>query len=244
VGAWGPTRKPEAKAPKSKPPADIESGGSANEPFDEETNSILFQGASVRQLAQMFHADPAVVTRKISGIVPVGRRRGANIYRIDEAAARLVKPGYEIERYIREMNHLDLPPMLGVTFWDGQRKRLTFEENNGDLWRTADVVHAFGEVFNTLRMSLMLMADAVERETSLTDTQRVALRRLIDGAMEDCRTRLTEKFKDYGNGPNGGNEFESIRLVELAEDDGDDGADAGGTGVLDTPADADEYHGL
>lgn len=221
------------RAPRSR---DIVDGGPANEAFDEESNAIIYQGASVRQLAIMFHADPAVVSRKISGLIPVGRRRGAMIYRIDEAAARLVKPGYEIERYIREMNHLDLPSMLQVTFWDGQRKRLAFEEANGDLWRTADVVHAFGETFNTLRMSLMLMSDAVERETSLTDGQRVALRRLIDGAMEDCRTRLIEKFREYGNGPNGGNEFESIRLV--------DDTDAGGTGVPDPAPDADEYHGL
>ncbi len=205
--------------------------GPANEAYDEETQSIIYQGASVRQLALMFHADPAVVSKKIGGLVPVGRRRGATIYRIDEAAGRLVKPGYEIERYIREMNHLDLPSMLQVTFWDGQRKRLAFEEDNGDLWRTADVVHAFGETFNTLRMSLMLMSDAVERESSLTDTQRLALRRLIDGAMSDCRTKLIEKFKNYGNGPDGDSEFEAQ-------------PDDGGASLPGPEAVPDEYHGL
>lgn len=217
-----------SRAPKSR---EISEGGPASEAYDEETQAIIYQGASVRQLALMFHADPAVVSKKISGLVPVGRRRGAMIYRIDEAASRLVKPGYEIERYIREMNHLDLPSMLQVTFWDGQRKRLAFEEDNGDLWRTADVVHAFGETFNTLRMSLMLMSDAVERESSLTDTQRLALRRLIDGAMSDCRSKLIEKFKDYGNGPHGSNEFEAIQ-------------DAGGIGLPGPEEDEDEYHGL
>lgn len=212
---------------------DIIDAGPANESYDEETNSIIYQGASVRQLALMFHADPAVVSKKIAGLVPVGRRRGAMIYRIDEAAGRLVKPGYEIERYIREMNHLDLPSMLQVTFWDGQRKRLAFEETNGDLWRTADVVHAFGETFNTLRMSLMLMSDAVEREASLTDTQRVALRRLIDGAMEDCRVKLVEKFKEYGNGPlNTDDQYN----VEVEAD--------GGADIPPAAQEPDEYHGL
>jgi hypothetical protein len=181
--------------------AEIESGGSAKEPYDEETKAVIYEGASVRQLAIMFRMDPAVVSRKIAGLIPVGRRRGSTIYSIPEAAARLVKPGYEIERYIMEMNHLDLPPLLAKEFWNAQRSRLAFEEANGDLWRTADVVRGFAEVFQTLRMALLLMADAVERETSLTDGQRLTIRRLIDGALLECRTKLIEKFNEYGDGP-------------------------------------------
>lgn len=221
-------------ASRAKDPG-IETGGSANESYDEESQGIIYQGASSRQLAIMFRMDPAVVSRKISGLIPVGRRRGAMIYSIAEAAARLVKPGYEIERYIMEMNHLDLPPLLAKEFWNAMRARLSFEEDNGDLWRTTDVVRAFSEVFQTLRMSLMLMSDAVERESSLTDGQRLTLRRLTDGAMFDCRTKLIEKFKDYGNGPDSIGELEFLAASD---------PDAGGASVPPATEAEDEYRGL
>lgn len=214
---------------------EIETGGSASESYDDETQGIIYQGASSRQLALMFHMDPSVVSRRISGLIPVGRRRGAMIYSIAEAAARLVKPGYEIERYIMEMNHLDLPPLLAKEFWNAMRSRLAFEESNGDLWRTVDVVRAFSEVFQTLRMSLMLMSDAVERETSLTDGQRLALRRLIDGGLHDCRTKLIEKFSEYGNGPDSIDELEFVATPD---------EDAGGDRVPSAEEAEDEYCGL
>ena len=111
-----------------------------NERVDEDSNAIIYEGGTIRQLGIMFRMDPKVVQKRLAGLVPAGRRHGTSFYSIAEAASRLVKPGYEIERYIMEMNHLDLPPLLSKEFWNSQRSRLAFEEANGDLWRTADVV--------------------------------------------------------------------------------------------------------
>ncbi len=206
---------------------------------DDETKAIIYEGATIRQLSIMFRSDPKVVTRKVGGLVPVSRRRGNNIYRVDEAASRLVKPGYDIERYIREMNHLDLPPLLAKEFWNAQRARQAFEEQEADLWRTVDVVRALSEAFTTCRMSLLLMTDAVERQSSLTDAQRITIKGLIDGALADMRAKLKERFDGYGMGHNSGTGQLANLRPPAAED-----LDAGGDGVPAVAAVADEFDGL
>jgi hypothetical protein len=205
---------------------------------DDETKAIIYEGATIRQLAIMFRSDPKVVARKVGGLVPVSRRRGNNIYRVDEAAPRLVKPGYDIERYIREMNHVDLPPLLAKEFWNAQRARQAFEEQEGDLWRTPDVVRALSEAFTTCRMSLLLMTDAVERQSALTDQQRIIIKGLIDGALADMREKLKDRFKDYGM--DGRPRAEQRLLGSVPTED----PDAGGEGVPAEPEVEDEYHGL
>lgn len=212
---------------------------------DDETKAIIYEGATIRQLSIMFRADPKVVTRKISGLVPVGRRRGNNFYRVDEAATRLVKPGYDIERYIREMNHLDLPPLLAKEFWNAQRARQAYEEQEGDLWRTADVVRALSEAFTTSRMSLLLMTDAVERQTVLTDRQRVIIKGLIDGAITDMREKLRDRFSGYGMGgaPAGGSGGDRSDLPAIGADAAEN-ADSGRDGLPEVEEGSDEYCGL
>jgi hypothetical protein len=153
--------------------------------------------ANQTQLAQMFRRDPKAMPRLLDGLAPAGERRGFKVYWIDEAAQRLVKPGYEIEEYIRRMHPSDMPPLMGKEFWNGQRARQAFEENEGDLWRTAEMVSVFAEAAQTLRTSMLLVSDALEREEELTEAQRVAVERLIDGAIQDMQEALVERFSQY-----------------------------------------------
>lgn len=213
---------------------------------DAESNAVIYEGATIRQLGIMFKMDPKVVLRRVSGLVPVGRREGTVVYSIPEAAARLVKPSYEIERYIMEMNHLDLPPLLAKEFWNSQIARTKFEEMNGDLWRTPDVVRLISELFNGVRMVLLLLPDTVEREAGLSREQKAVVRRTMDGALVDGRNTIVKRFKDYNV---------SREYLESAGDGGNDplpefdaggpnGQDPGGTGVLEAEEDSDEYNGL
>lgn len=153
--------------------------------------------ANQTQLAAMFRRDPKAMPRLLDGLAPAGERRGAKVYWIDEAAQRLVKPGYEIEGYLKRMHQSDIPPLLGKDFWNGQRARQAFEENEGDLWRTAEMVSVFAEACQTIRTSLLLITDALEREEELTNSQRAAVESLIDGAIQDIQTALVERFSQY-----------------------------------------------
>ena len=153
--------------------------------------------ANQTQLAAMFRRDPKAMPRLLDGLAPAGERRGAKVYWIDEAAQRLVKPGYEIEGYLRRMHQSDIPPLVAKEFWNGQRARQAFEENEGDLWRTAEMVAVFAEAAATIRTSLLLITDALEREEELTNSQRAAVEALIDGAIQDIQVALVERFSNY-----------------------------------------------
>lgn len=208
---------------------------------DPESSAIIYEGATVRQLSIMFKADPKLVTAKVSSLVPVGRRRGTPIYAIDEAAARLVKPGYDIERVIMNMNHSELPPMLQNAFWSAQKTRASYEEMIGDLWRTSRVVRLISVLFNSVRMILLLLPDTIEREAGLSREQKAVVRRVVEGAIVEGRKAIMKEFENYGDGP------------ELADGGRPDGAlvvhehvahDDRGNRVHAASEDEDQYNGL
>lgn len=210
-----------------------------NMQVDDESNVIIYEGASIRQLSIMFQMDKTTVQKRLAGLAPVGRSRGTSIYGIKQAAQRLVEPGYSMERYIMNMNHLDLPPLLGKEFWNGQRSRLTYEQENGDLWRTTDVVRTLSLVLSTYRMVAQTLPDVLEREAGLGREQKAVVRRVVDGALEDARDKMERSFEDY----NVGGDVTAI-AVEPGDTSGAEDEDTGGVGLLEGPEDEDEYNGL
>ncbi len=185
--------------------------------LDTESRQIIYQGATVPQLAAMFEMKSGEVLRKLASVAPVGQKDGKDIYRVREAASYLAKLPDNVVAQVMRLNHMDLPPMLRKEFWTGQNARLKFERDQGDLWDTAAVIEYVSEAFKSVRMSLMLLSDTIERDTVITDDQRERLRVMVDSTMEDIRGRLVEKFRerltdDLGR-PGGG------RSVEPAADD-------------------------
>lgn len=220
----------EADKPKLK-------RGRPPKPRDEVTSELLATGeATMSQLGQLFETDAKTLPKRLRGLRPSGVRNNTSTYKIREAASRIVKPGYAIEYYLRNMNHSELPPLLTKEYWNGQRARQIYEENAGDLWRTGDVVEAMAEAFKTLRMSMLLMADAVERETTLSDVQRKIIKRTIDGAIDDLRESMVTRFKDY---------VSAHAPVSLPAFDGDDdGLEPLGSGASSASAEDDEEDDL
>lgn len=209
-------------------------------PKGSEADSILVSTglANQTQLAGLFRRDAKTLPRLLDGLAPAGERAGFKVYRIDEAAQRLVKPGYEVEEYMRRMHPSDMPPLLGKEFWNGQRARQAFEENEGDLWRTAEMVAVFAEACQTIRTSMLLFRDALEREESLSEEQSAVVQSLIDGAIKDIQDALVERFASYVPPEYPSVSFESYRApVEAAEGDdaesGTEGPAEDGTRELD-----------
>lgn len=162
--------------------------------FDDQSRAMLFEGASISQLATLFGYDNRTVTKRIYGLKPSGKRQGHPVYAIKDAAPYLVDPIGDIEAHIKKMNHRDLPPLLLKEFWNGQMARLKFEREQGLHWPTDQVIEHYSKVFQTFRTRILLATDLVEREAEMTERQRNACKRLLDGLMADIRADLIEKF--------------------------------------------------
>lgn len=161
---------------------------------DTDTRAMLFQGLTVAQLAVAFGLGPQVVARRLVAVEPSGRRGRFSTYKLKEAAPFLVEAQGDIEERIKRMNHRDLPPQLAKEFWTALRARQAYEEAERDLWRTSDVMATLADAFKALRMSLLLMPDTLEREATLSETQRERLQTIIDTALEDLYVALIGNF--------------------------------------------------
>lgn len=195
--------------------------GRPPKPRDEVTSDLLATGeASMAQIAQLFRTDAKTLPRRLRRLKPVATRSGVKVYSIRDAAGYLVKPGYSIEQYLRTMHPNELPVGLMKEFWAGQSSRQSFEMKAGDLWPTAQVVEALAEAFKQARMTILLFPETVERETGITDDQRIVLRRLSDGLIDDLREGLVEHFKNYE--PSAAPQFVSSSDGMESDSDGDD----------------------
>lgn len=149
------------------------------------------------QLSQLFETDAKTLPQRLKGIVPARKRNGYNVYNVREAASRLVKPGFEIEEFIRQMSPQEMHPLLLKEFWNGQRARHAFEKEQGNYWPTEDVVELMAVLCQGIRQTLLLVADDVNREDSLSAGQRKVFRRIVDAAINSLQEKLTEAFKTY-----------------------------------------------
>ncbi len=163
---------------------------------DDETKAIIFEGLNMTQLSKLFHLDYGTVTEKIfkSGVKPVGRRMGGDIYNFIDVAPYLIKPIFDVETYIKRMDHRELPKQLTKEFWAGLRSKQDYEEKAGLLWRTETVVERVGELMKLIKMSTLLMLDGVERQTELSDRQRNIIKGLSEGMLTDLMNRIQTTF--------------------------------------------------
>jgi len=164
--------------------------------LDEESRAMLYEGCSISQLATLFDLDNRDVSRRIAHVAPCGERMTYPIYRVKDVAPYLIPPSrQDVTDAIKRMHPKDLPPTLTKEYWSAQSARLKFEEDNGDLWRTGDVIETLSEVFKTCAMTIKLMQDRVERATELSDRQRTILQQLTDGLLNDLADNLIKRFQ-------------------------------------------------
>lgn len=168
------------------------SGAAAQKQLDDESRGLLYEGASVSQLAKLFRMDNRSVASKIAGLQPCGERAGFPIYAIADAATRLAPLDEdEIEQRLRTMNPTDLPKMISKEFWAGLTARRRYEHQAGDLWMTEEVKEAATAAFKGLRTDLLLLPEEIANMLGLKETDREKVQRVVDKLMEKLRARLT-----------------------------------------------------
>lgn len=184
--------------------------------LDTESRAIIYQGASVNQLGELFRMKPADVLRRLGDLEPVGFGRQNNpLYDVARAAARLIKIPVTpemIDAYMRRVNARDLPPILNKIYWEGLTVRERYREQAGELWLSADVARVTSDAFQSLRMSLLLIPDVLRDETGLTEKQFNIAQGIVDKALEEARVKLVADLRKPNGSPSG---------VVAAAEDGD-----------------------
>lgn len=167
--------------------------------LDTESRGIIYQGASVNQLGDLFRMKPADVLRRLGDLKPVGYGRQDNpIYDVASAAARLIRVPVTpemIDAYMRRVNARDLPPILNKIFWEGLTARERYREQANELWLSEDVARVASDAFQSLRMSLLLVPDVLRDETDLSERQFAIIQKIVDQALEDARVRLISDLR-------------------------------------------------
>jgi hypothetical protein len=162
--------------------------------LDDSSRAMIYDGLNLSELGRLFHMDHRVLVEKLHGVAPSGKRGSADTYQVHEVAPYLVKPIFDIEAYVKRMNHADLPKMLTKEFWAGQRSKQEYLLKAGDLWPTAEVIKSVGELMKLMKMSVQLMSDGVERQVELSDRQRALIKGMCDGLLSDLRHAVIENF--------------------------------------------------
>jgi hypothetical protein len=159
----------------------------------------FYGGCTLRELATLFKMPLATVKDRIVGLAPSGRRGSSDVYAIPDAARRLVSAldDDELVRQVLRTKHTELPPTLRREFWMAELNRQKVEERAGNLWPTDLVVQKAGDAFKTLRLSLQLLSDQVERNETLTNKQRQIILNLVDMALQDMRDKLIDGFRSH-----------------------------------------------
>lgn len=166
------------------------------EQTDDITKAILYDGANLSQLTNLFRLDHRVLVEKLSkgGCKPCGTRNGVDIYAVHEVAPYIVRPAYDIEEYLKRMHHNDLPKNVTKEFWAGLRSRQDYQQREGNLWQTSRVVEVMGGVMKLIKMSARLMVDQVDRQAELSDRQRQIVKSQCDGMLEEAYRTILESF--------------------------------------------------
>jgi len=164
------------------------------------------QGVSVSFLAQVFQLDPAKVKRLLVNC-PIkhsqkrGKTQTQHLYDLATAAQYLVEPKISVEDVLKQIKREDLPPAINTAFWDAQLKRQKWEENAGQLWRTETARSVIGGMFQTVKFTIQLWGDTIERQTGLTEDQREVLNSMTDTLQQEMFDSLQENAQTHMTGP-------------------------------------------
>lgn len=179
----------------------------------------MLQGVTVSWLAQVFGMDPKTVKSKLADCPPMHRRKAGYVYHLPTACSYLIKPALTTEQIMRNLKPSDLPSQFQQSFWDAALKRQKWEENAGQLWRTEKVREVLGSTFQTIKFTMQLWADTLERQTGLSQDQRDLIVKMVDGLQEDIFKALVSKAADATTGPQAAELDEMLGEVEDEDDD-------------------------
>ncbi|MDR3474339.1 MAG: DUF1441 family protein [Devosia sp.] len=171
----------------------------------------ISRGVTIPWLCQAFTLGRKVVLARLAECPAIKTQgNGSKVYDLRQAAAYLVKPRFNIESYIKNLDPADLPERLKREFWMARKIEQQVRVAAADLWTSNDVMSVFGEVFKIFKNSTEMWVDNLEESAGLDDRQRARLTELVD----ELRTSIEKSLTDYATVSH-----TRSQLAELDEDD-------------------------
>ena len=165
---------------------------------------MMAQGITIPDIASLYGISHEDVKAALKFVKPM---RGAQIrtavYGLWEAMGALRGEDSsgvstdQIADYIAKMKPSQLPVALQSEFWSAQTKRLKYQEEVGDLWRTAAVQRVVADLLRIVRQSMTLMKDNVDQQTALTPRQAALVQGIADAVLGEMRDAVIEHFKGW-----------------------------------------------
>ncbi|PAL23525.1 hypothetical protein [Sphingopyxis sp. GW247-27LB] len=145
-------------------------------------------------LASVFDMDPATIKKRLLPLEPLAQVGGRQVVVWDfkEAAAYLVEPKIDLEKYIASLDFKKLPHHINKVFWDAKRSKLKYLHEAGEAWMTSDVLEVFGRAFMTIKDQTQLFVETMRERGKLTDEQMTLFESLVDGFQADLHSKLVE----------------------------------------------------
>lgn len=136
------------------------------------------KGAPPDWFAKLLGIGRTTVYRKLVDVSPKHvSAKGAKYYDPKEALPYLVAP-HDIKEVLARMNPKDLPERLRKDYWTARKAEQSVRENARDLWRSADVHRALGDVAKLVKDTITLWTDDVDEAVGMTAEQIEVLDRL------------------------------------------------------------------
>lgn len=188
------------------------------------------QGVTVAFLAQVYRLQPFEVKKRLVNCpIKETRKRGSkqvqHLYDLAEASRYLVEPITSTADLLKNLKREDLPPAISTAYWDAQLKRQKWEENAGELWRTDTIRGVIGGMFQTIKFTIQLWGDTIERQKGLTEDQRAILNKMTDTLQTDMFTSLQDNAKETMTGPQIAELDVMLSEAQSEKEEDDDGSD-------------------
>jgi hypothetical protein len=155
---------------------------------------MIYQGAPVTVLAEIFHTRRQIVERKLADCPIAGYgNQDQPFYQIGEAARYLVKiklTDKMIRETLQKSDPRDFPAMTNKIFWESLSVRRKVEEQTSELWHTTDIEAVASAAFGAIRTALLLLPDNIADNAGLNEKQRATVQGIVDTALENCGESL------------------------------------------------------
>jgi len=137
-------------------------------------------GWSISRLANEFQMDRRTVSKRIekSGVAPMGKRGGSNVYQLAAVAPYLVDSVVAGAGDV--VDPRDLPPMERRAFYQSENERLKVEVTVGALVPAAEVEADYAALIKLMVQWIDTLPDVLERDCALKPEDLVRVQKSCD----------------------------------------------------------------